>query len=406
MGLLDLYGDAFSDQQKAALQQRGLLGFLGGLQKSGALDYTAPFLSGKVPGGFAAGVAGGMAGMGEAQDAGALNAMRAQQLGLVAQELRGKLGLYSAASQPPPPMYGGVPSAAGPSAAAPGGLLGPAPGGTGTEAPTGLLPALGQAIEAGEASGEKAVSPAGAIGIRQVLPSTAADYGVSKEDLFDVGKNRAVSDQYLGDMLKRYNGDVDAAIVAYNAGPKRADQFLLAGKDPSVLPAETQRYLPKVKAAFASIAGGQGAAPGLLAAYQPGQASAAFNGGNAPQGLLSQIPGANPRTGGVPIGTPGASHAISSAEAAAQNAQLRASGFQGLPMMPSNYIFGKGLVAPPGAGTVSGNAAAAPGGGLLAQAAQGQPPQAASPAPQPSAAAPGGTPPPPAGTPFAQVTGR
>src|SRR5436190_1613392 len=186
-GLLDLYGDAFSDQQKAALQQRGLLGFLGGLQKSGALDYTAPFLSGKVPGGFAAGVAGGMAGMGEAQDSGALNAMRAQQLGLQAQELRGKLGLLNAT---PPPIYGGAPNTAGPNAVAPGGQ----------PAPTGLLPALGQAIEAGEASGEKAVSPAGAIGIRQVLPSTAADYGVSKEDLFDVGKNRAVSDQYLGDM--------------------------------------------------------------------------------------------------------------------------------------------------------------------------------------------------------------
>src|SRR5436305_473699 len=94
-GAGDMYGDALSDQQKAALQQRGLLGFLGGLVKSGALDYTVPFISGKVPGGFAAGVAGGMAGMGEAQDSGALNAMRGQLLGLQGQQIKGNLGLLS-----------------------------------------------------------------------------------------------------------------------------------------------------------------------------------------------------------------------------------------------------------------------------------------------------------------------
>src|SRR5438552_7047786 len=116
-GLLDLYGgDTFTDQQKEALQQRGLLGFLGGLQKSGALDYVAPFQNMRW-GSTAAGLAGGAAGMGEAQDSGALNAMRAQQLGLQAQELRGKLGLLNAT---PPPIYGGAPNTAGPNAVAPG----------------------------------------------------------------------------------------------------------------------------------------------------------------------------------------------------------------------------------------------------------------------------------------------
>src|SRR5438270_7180664 len=91
-GLLDLYGDAFSDQQKAALQQRGLLGFLGGLQKSGALDYVAPF-QGIRWGSTAAGLAGGAAGMGEAQDSAALNAMRGQLLGLQGQQIKGNLGL-------------------------------------------------------------------------------------------------------------------------------------------------------------------------------------------------------------------------------------------------------------------------------------------------------------------------
>jgi hypothetical protein len=68
MGLLDLfgggnsdagglYGDSLTPDQQKALAYRGLLGFLGGMQKSGALDYTVPFISGKVPGGFAAGLA-------------------------------------------------------------------------------------------------------------------------------------------------------------------------------------------------------------------------------------------------------------------------------------------------------------------------------------------------------------
>src|SRR5215471_8365074 len=95
VGLLDLYGDALTQPQVDALQQRGLLGFLAGMQKSGALDYTAPFLSGKVPGGFAAGVAGGAAGMGEALDTSALRAMQAQDLGLKAAELRARLQEYA-----------------------------------------------------------------------------------------------------------------------------------------------------------------------------------------------------------------------------------------------------------------------------------------------------------------------
>lgn len=143
-GLLDLYGsDTFTDQQKAALQQRGLLGFLAGMQKSGALDYTAPFLSGKVPGGFAAALAGGAGGMGEAQDSGALRAMQAQELGLKAQQLRANLGLQNEELN----FYrnlqggqGGAPSTAGPSTAGPGGA----------SAPTGdLLPTLVKQSESG-----------------------------------------------------------------------------------------------------------------------------------------------------------------------------------------------------------------------------------------------------------------
>src|SRR6202162_6128431 len=103
MGLFDnfggdtsggLYGSMFDpQQQQRLLQQRALQGFLGGMQKSGALDYTAPFLSGKVPAGFAAGLAGGAAGAAEAQDKGISNALNAQLVGLKGQELQANLGL-------------------------------------------------------------------------------------------------------------------------------------------------------------------------------------------------------------------------------------------------------------------------------------------------------------------------
>jgi soluble lytic murein transglycosylase-like protein len=276
-GLLDLYGGALTPDQTQALQQRGLLGFLGGMAKSGALNFEAPFLSGRVPGGFAAGLAGGAAGMGEAQDSAALRAMQAQELGLKAQELRGKLGLFNAASQTPPPMYGGAPNTAGPSTAAPGGQ--PAGG----EAPSGLLPALGAAVEQVESGGKPdAVSPAGAIGLRQIMPSTAADYGVTdKNSLFDPNTNRQLGDKILGDLYGRYNGNLDATLVAYNAGPKVADKFVTAGGDPSVLPAETRAYIPKVKGLLAQFAGNPAAnaapvpAGGLLAQAASGQPPAA-----------------------------------------------------------------------------------------------------------------------------------
>src|SRR5688500_5358410 len=91
-----LYGDLLTPQQQQALAQRSLLGFLGGMQKSGALDYTAPFISGKVPAGFAAGLAGGMAGMGEAQDQGAITALKAAQISQQGQQLKSEMAIKQA----------------------------------------------------------------------------------------------------------------------------------------------------------------------------------------------------------------------------------------------------------------------------------------------------------------------
>lgn len=154
MGLLDilsgggsgggggLYGDLLNADQKDALQQRGLLGFLGGLQKSGALDYTVPFVSGRVPAGFAAGLAGGMAGMGDAQDKGAETALTAILRGLQGQQLKANLAAMSQEGDVVKQLIGGGGAASGaaaPSTAAPGG--GMVAGGAGRD-PRGVEPLI------------------------------------------------------------------------------------------------------------------------------------------------------------------------------------------------------------------------------------------------------------------------
>ncbi len=85
-----LYG-LQTPQQQQDMQQRGLMGFLGGMANSGALDYTVPFISGKVPGGFAKALAAGAGGQGEAMDKAALSAANAQLNALKGEDLKSKI---------------------------------------------------------------------------------------------------------------------------------------------------------------------------------------------------------------------------------------------------------------------------------------------------------------------------
>jgi hypothetical protein len=82
--------DLLTPQMRQALAQRSLMGFLAGMQKSGALDYTAPFISGRVPAGFSAGLAGGMSGMAEGQDKGLESALKTLLTGGKLQEMKSK----------------------------------------------------------------------------------------------------------------------------------------------------------------------------------------------------------------------------------------------------------------------------------------------------------------------------
>jgi soluble lytic murein transglycosylase-like protein len=70
-----------------------------------------------------------------------------------------------------------------------------------------------------------AVSRAGAVGLMQLMPPTAADYGVtSVADLFDPKINLDTGTRHLKRLLRKYNNDYGRVIMAYNAGEGVVDR--------------------------------------------------------------------------------------------------------------------------------------------------------------------------------------
>lgn len=103
-----------------------------------------------------------------------------------------------------------------------------------------LDPKLVQAVvEAESAYSPCAVSPVGALGLMQLMPSTAESLQVA--DPFDPGQNISAGTQFLKQMLDRYGGDLAKALAAYNAGPTKVDA---AGGIPAI--PETQEYVRKI----------------------------------------------------------------------------------------------------------------------------------------------------------------
>jgi len=78
-------------------------------------------------------------------------------------------------------------------------------------------------IKAESGFNSRAVSPKGAQGLMQLMPSTADKLGV--KDAFAPGENIEGGTRYLRDLLVLYNNDMAKALAAYNAGPQRVAQY-------------------------------------------------------------------------------------------------------------------------------------------------------------------------------------
>lgn len=108
----------------------------------------------------------------------------------------------------------------------------------------------------------RAISSAGAIGLMQVTPRAAIDVArvlgdrkflemspaAQAEFLKNPNNNMLYGATYLDMMVRTFDGDVEAALIAYNAGEGNARKWLESGRDYSALPkrSETEPYVKKI----------------------------------------------------------------------------------------------------------------------------------------------------------------
>ncbi|MBF0175661.1 MAG: lytic transglycosylase domain-containing protein [Magnetococcales bacterium] len=144
------------------------------------------------------------------------------------------------------------------------------------------------------------VSRSGALGLLQLMPPTAREEaGKLKMEastplrLREPGYNLALGQSYLYRMLKRFDGDVVMALIAYNAGPTRAENLRTDRRLKDTLNfiedipiQETRDYVKKVThglAVYRQIQYGDGSVMGVISPGQPGMQNLA-----PPHALMSQ----------------------------------------------------------------------------------------------------------------------
>ena len=111
-------------------------------------------------------------------------------------------------------------------------------------------------IQAESAFNPRALSPKGAMGLMQLMPDTAAEFGV--RDAFNPSENVRAGVKYLKQLLDKYQGRVELALAAYNAGPGAVKKY--GGKVPPYR--ETQNYVAKISGSTNATEGTTGTLPG------------------------------------------------------------------------------------------------------------------------------------------------
>ena len=108
----------------------------------------------------------------------------------------------------------------------------------------GVAPELVAGVIAAESNfNPKAVSWRSARGLMQLMPETAARFGVT--DIFNPAQNIEAGTRYLKELLMRFDGDLALTLAAYNAGPERVKQYRAAPPY-----RETQTYIRRVTEKF------------------------------------------------------------------------------------------------------------------------------------------------------------